>query len=78
VLSPKSRADARTGAKSEKLDAFVVRSALRELDRRLRERLGRRHLKLMLFGNCARGDNAPESDADVALIYAGISPIGGR
>ena len=49
----------------------VVRSALRELDRRLRERLGRRYIKLMLFGSRARGDNAPESDADVAVILRG-------
>jgi antitoxin ChpS len=49
----------------------VVRSALRELDRRLRERLGRRYVKLMLFGSRARGDNAPESDADVAVILRG-------
>ena len=49
----------------------VVRSALRELDRRLRERLGRRYVKLMLFGSRARGDNAPESDADVAVIMRG-------
>jgi predicted nucleotidyltransferase len=42
---------------------FVVRSALRELDRKLRERLGRKYVKLMLFGSRARGDNNPESDA---------------
>jgi uncharacterized protein len=49
----------------------VLRSALRELDCRLRERLGRRYIKLMLFGSRARGDNAPESDADVAVILRG-------
>ena len=54
----------------------VVRSALRELDRRLRERLGRRYIKVILFGSRARGDNAPESDADVAVILHG--PIADR
>ena len=49
----------------------VVRSALRELDRKLRERFGRKYLRLMLFGSRARGDNDPESDADVAVILRG-------
>jgi antitoxin ChpS len=49
----------------------VVRSALRELDRKLRQRFGRRYLKLMLFGSRARGDSVPESDADVAVILRG-------
>ena len=49
----------------------VVRSALSELDRKLRERFGRKYLKLMLFGSRARGDNHPESDADVAVILRG-------
>jgi predicted nucleotidyltransferase len=37
----------------------VVRSALRQLDRKLRERFGSNYLKLMLFGSRARGDNVP-------------------
>jgi uncharacterized protein len=49
----------------------VVRSALRELDRKLRARFGRKYLRLMLFGSRARGDNNPESDADVAVILRG-------
>ena len=49
----------------------VVRSALRELDRKLRARFGRKYLRLMLFGSRARGDNKPESDADVAVILRG-------
>jgi len=49
----------------------VVRSALRELDRKLRERFGSKYLKLMLFGSRARGDNGPESDADVAVVLRG-------
>ena len=49
----------------------VLRSALRELDRKLRERFGRKYLRLMLFGSRARGDNDPESDADVAVILRG-------
>jgi len=49
----------------------LVRSALRELDRKLRKRFGPKYIKLMLFGSRARGDNAPESDADVAVILRG-------
>jgi Nucleotidyltransferase domain len=49
----------------------VVRSALGELDRQLRSRFGRKYLKLVLFGSRARGDNLPESDADVAVIMRG-------
>ena len=49
----------------------VVRSALRELDRKLRERFGRKYLKLILFGSRARGDNVVESDADVAVVLRG-------
>ncbi len=39
----------------------VVRSALRELDRKLRARFGRKYLRLMLFGSRARGDNNPRA-----------------
>ena len=49
----------------------IVLSALRELDRRLRERFDGKYLKLLLFGSRARGDNVPESDADVAVIFRG-------
>jgi hypothetical protein len=54
----------------------VVRSALREFDRKLRARFGRKYIRLILFGSRARGDNAPESDADVAVILRG--PIADR
>ena len=50
---------------------LVVRSALRELDRKLRVRFGRKYLRLILFGSRVRGDHAPESDADVAVIFRG-------
>lgn len=49
----------------------VVRAALRELDQKLRERFGRKYRRLLLFGSRARGDNDPESDADVAVILSG-------
>jgi antitoxin ChpS len=49
----------------------VLQSALRELDRKLRKRFGTKYLKLVLFGSRARGDNVPESDADVAVILRG-------
>ena len=49
----------------------VVLPALRELDCRLRERFDGKYLKLLLFGSRARGDNVPESDADVAVIFRG-------
>ena len=49
----------------------IVLSALRELDRSLRERFDGKYLKLLLFGSRARGDNVPESDADVAVIFRG-------
>jgi predicted nucleotidyltransferase len=49
----------------------IVLSALRELDRSLHERFEGRYLKLLLFGSRARGDNLPESDADVAVIFRG-------
>ena len=34
-------------------------------------RFGRKYRRLMLFGSRARGDNDPESDADVAVILRG-------
>jgi len=46
----------------------VVRSALGEPDRRLRARFDRKYLRLVLFDSRARGDDFPESDADVAVI----------
>ncbi len=49
----------------------VVRTALGELDRRLRARFGDRYVRLILFGSRARGDNAPDSDADVAVVLRG-------
>lgn len=50
------------------IDDEVVRSALRQLDRRLRAKLGDRYSKLILFGSRARGDHRPDSDADVAIV----------
>ena len=47
-----------------------------QLDRRLRARFGRKYLRLVLFGSRARGDNLPESDADVAVVLRG--PISDR
>jgi predicted nucleotidyltransferase len=67
----------RSASAMEKTDAQswigdpVVRSALRELDRKLRARFGPKYLRLMLFGSRARGDDNPESDADVAVILRG-------
>jgi hypothetical protein len=49
----------------------VVRAALSELDRKLRARFGDRYVRLILFGSRARGDNAPDSDADVAVVLRG-------
>ena len=49
----------------------TVRSALRALDRKLRERFGRRYVRLILFGSRARGDYEPDSDADVAVVFRG-------
>jgi antitoxin ChpS len=59
-----------TGTQS-RIDDPVLRSAVRELDSKLRERFGRKYLRLMLFGSRARGDHDPESDADVAVILRG-------
>jgi predicted nucleotidyltransferase len=49
----------------------VVRAALSELDRKLRARFGDRYVRLILFGSRARGDNGPDSDADVAAVLCG-------
>jgi antitoxin ChpS len=62
------RADAPLGAK---IGDPVVRTALGELDRKLRARFGDRYVRLILFGSRARGDNAPDSDADVAVVLRG-------
>lgn len=42
---------------------------LQRLDERLRTRFGDNYVRLILFGSRARGDNAPDSDADVAIIF---------
>jgi uncharacterized protein len=70
VYTRSASAMEKTGTQSRIGDP-VVRSALRELDRKLRARFGRKYLGLMLFGSRARGDNDPESDADVAVILRG-------
>jgi uncharacterized protein len=54
-----------------RIDGTAVRSALRELDRKLPARFGRKYLRLILFGSRARGDNDPDSDVDVAVILRG-------
>jgi predicted nucleotidyltransferase len=53
------------------IDDPLVRSVLRDLDCRLRRRFGRNYVGLILFGSRARGDNRPDSDADVAVILRG-------
>ena len=57
-------------------DQASLRAALRALDHRLRRRFGGKYLRLILFGSRARGDNAPDSDADVAVVLRG--PINDR
>ena len=44
---------------------------LREFKRRLERRFGDRVREVYLFGSRARGDHAPDSDADVAVVFAG-------
>jgi antitoxin ChpS len=46
----------------------ALRSALAELDRKLHARFERGYSRLILFGSRARGDNRPDSDADVAVV----------
>ena len=46
----------------------ALESALAELDRKLHARFGRGYCRLILFGSRARGDNRPDSDADVAVV----------
>jgi len=55
----------------EDIDEEMLRSSLRELDRRLKAKFGERYLKLILFGSRARGDHQPDSDADVAIVIQG-------
>jgi uncharacterized protein len=55
-------------AKAAEIADPVVRDALQRLDLRLRERFGRDYVRLILFGSRARGDHAPDSDADVAVV----------
>jgi antitoxin ChpS len=42
----------------------------------LRRRFGDDYVRLILFGSRARGDNAPDSDADVAIVFR--HPVGDR
>jgi antitoxin ChpS len=53
------------------IDATVLTHALRDLERRMRNRFGARFVKLILFGSRARGDHRPNSDADVAVVLQG-------
>jgi len=48
-----------------------VRQALCDLEQRLRARYGERFIRLILFGSRARGDDRPDSDADVAVVLRG-------
>ena len=59
------------GTAHETIKDPVVRSALRELDRKLRTRFADRYVGLILFGSRARGDHQPDSDADVAIVLRG-------
>lgn len=47
----------------------VLAAVLNELDLRLRRRFGSAYVKVILFGSRARGDHAPDSDADVAVVF---------
>src|SRR5882762_9993105 len=49
----------------------AIRSALRNLDQRLREKFAGDYARLILFGSRARGDDAPDSDVDVAVVFHG-------
>jgi hypothetical protein len=49
----------------------VLKSALDELDRELRAKLGQQYVHLILFGSRARGDHQADSDADVAVVLRG-------
>jgi predicted nucleotidyltransferase len=49
----------------------AIRSALRNLDHRLREKFASTYARLILFGSRARGDDAPDSDVDVAVVFRG-------
>ncbi len=55
------KAEARERAWGD-IDEEVLRSSLRELDRRLKAKFGERYSKLILFGSRARGDHQPDSD----------------
>jgi hypothetical protein len=64
------------GTTPRNIDDPEVRSALRHLDRQLRARFGDDYLGLILFGSRARGDHAPDSDVDVAVVLR--APIRNR
>ena len=49
----------------------ALESALHRLDAQLREKFGRKYIRLILFGSRARGDHQPDSDADVAVVLRG-------
>ncbi len=66
-----------SGAMRTVIEDPVVRVALQELDRKLRERFGREYLRLILFGSRARGDSKPDSDADAPWSCADTSTIAG-
>ena len=53
-----------------------LRTLLRRLDERLKARFGEGYAGLILFGSRARGDNASDSDADVAVVLR--RPVGDR
>jgi uncharacterized protein len=62
--------------KAAAIDDPFVRAALQRLDHRLRERFGAAYGGLILFGSRARGDHAPDGDADVAVVMR--TPIENR
>lgn len=50
-----------------------TREALEDFKKRLERRFGPRLRAIYLFGSRARGDQRPDSDADVAVFLAGLS-----
>jgi len=56
-----------------RLPPLALRATLPAYRRRLEARFGARLVSLRLFGSCARGDDDEDSDADVAVVIAGLT-----